>query len=93
LQLQHIPISSVLVTVLNFLEDIYAALDPYISKWEQYLGPISEDTGEEISRLTGGLSETVSDITGELSSILITALENFVTSQASSASHGVALHL
>ena len=71
--------SSVLVTVLNFLEELYNALDPYISKWEQYLGPISEDTGEEMSRLTGGLSETVGDITGELSSLLITAIENYVT--------------
>src|SRR6266566_4978104 len=70
--------SSVLVTVLRFLEELYAAVDPYISKWEHYLGPISEDTGEEISRLTGGLSETVGDITGELSSILITGIEDYV---------------
>jgi hypothetical protein len=34
-----------------------------------------------MSRLTGGLSETVGNITGELSGILITALENFVTGQ------------
>ena len=54
-------------------------MDPYVSKWQQYLGPISEDTGEEMSRLTGGLSETVGDITGELSSLLITAIENFAT--------------
>ena len=76
-----IQISSVLVTVLNFLEDLYSALDPYITKYEQYLGPISEDQAEEMSRLTGGLNEVVGDITGDLSSILITALEDFVTSQ------------
>ena len=76
-----IQISSVLVTVLKFLEDLYKALDPYISKWERYLGPISEDTAEEMSRLTGGLSETVGDISGELSGILTTALEDFVTGQ------------
>lgn len=74
-------ISSVLVTVLNFLEGVYSAVDPYISKWEHYLGPINEDTAEEMSRLTGGLSEVVGDITGELSSILVTALEDFVTGQ------------
>jgi hypothetical protein len=74
-----VSISSVLVTVLDFLEELYRAVDPYISKWEKYIGPISEDTAEEMSRLTGGLSETVGDITGELSSILITALEDFVT--------------
>jgi hypothetical protein len=76
-----INISSVLVTVLNFLEGLYKAIDPYISKWEHYLGPISEDTAEEMSRLTGGLSETVGDISGELSGILITALEDFVVQQ------------
>ncbi|HUL76040.1 MAG TPA: zinc dependent phospholipase C family protein [Vicinamibacteria bacterium] len=76
-----VQISSVLVTVLKFLEDVYGAMDPYISKWEHYLGPISEDTAEEMSRLTGGLSETVGDIAGELSSILITALEDFVVRQ------------
>ena len=74
-------ISSVLVTVLNFVEGLYAAVDPYISKWEHYIGPIEEDTAEEMSRLTGGLSETVGDITGELGSILITALEDFVVQQ------------
>jgi hypothetical protein len=77
-----IPVSSVLIVVLDFLEGVYDALDPYISKWEHYLGPISEDTAEEISRLTGGLSESLSNIGGELAGILITALEDFVTSQS-----------
>jgi hypothetical protein len=76
-----IPVSSVLTTILDFLEGLYDALDPYLSKWEHYLGPISEDTAEEISRLTGGLSETLGDIGGELSGILTTALEDFVTGQ------------
>ena len=77
-----IRVSSVLTFVLGFVEKIYDALDPFISKWEHYLGPISEDTAEEISRLTGGLSETFTDIGGELSAILTTALEDFVTQQA-----------
>ena len=77
-----IPTSTVLVTVLKFLEDLYSALDPYISKYEKYLGPISEDSAEEMSRLTGGLSEVVGNITGDLSGLLITALEKLVTSQA-----------
>jgi hypothetical protein len=68
-----IPVSSVLIFVLDFLEGVYDALDPYISKWEHYLGPISEDTAEEISRLTGGLSESLSNIGGELAGILISA--------------------
>ncbi|GAC1421886.1 MAG: hypothetical protein NVSMB5_15250 [Candidatus Velthaea sp.] len=77
-----IPLSSFLVKVLNFLEDFYRKdLDPYITKYQHYLGPIGEDTAEEMSRLTGGLSESVGNITGELSSILIHALENWLTSQ------------
>src|SRR5262249_21703614 len=32
-----IPVSSVLTIVLEFLEDLYDRLDPYISKWEHYL--------------------------------------------------------
>ncbi|NJC72222.1 zinc dependent phospholipase C family protein, partial [Planosporangium thailandense] len=75
------PVSSVLVTVLNFVESVYSALDPYITKYEKYLGPISEDTAEELSRLTGGLSESVGNISGELSAILTNALADFVTQQ------------
>ena len=78
----NVPISGILVTVLNTLEALYAAVDPYVTKYEQYLGPISEDTAEEMDRLTGGLSETVGNISGDLSSILITFLETFVTEQA-----------
>ena len=76
-----VPVASVLIGILDFLEKAYALLDPYISKWEHYLGPISEDTAEEMSRLTGGLSETVGDISGELGSILITLLEDFAVDQ------------
>jgi hypothetical protein len=76
-----IQLSSVLVRILEFLEGVYEALDPYISKYEKYLGPIVEDTAEELSRLTGGLSESVGNITGELGSILTTALANLVTQQ------------
>ena len=78
---EGIAVSSVLVKVLEFVEGLYDALDPYVAKYEKYLGPIGEDTAEELSRLTGGLSESVGNIAGELSSILITALEDFATGQ------------
>jgi hypothetical protein len=71
--------SSVLVTVLNFLEGLYSAVDRYVTKYEQYLGPISEDQAEEMSRVTGGLSEIVGDITGDLSSIFVTFYVNLAT--------------
>lgn len=76
-----IPTSSVLVTILDFLEELEDAFGPYVEKWEEYLGPISEDTEEAISRLTGGLSDLVGDILGELRDILIAALEKFATEQ------------
>jgi hypothetical protein len=76
-----IPTASVLVAVLDFLEQVYAAVDPYIGKWEHFLGPISEDTAEEMSRLAGGLPETVGDISGELKGILTTLLEDLALRQ------------
>ena len=74
-----IPLSSVLANFVHYLLKLYDSVDPYVTKWEKYLGPITEDTQEEISRLTGGLSEVVGDVAGELSSILITALEDLAT--------------
>lgn len=73
-----INISSILITVLDLLEELYSLIDPFITKWEQYLGPITENIAEEMSQLTGGLSETVGTITGELTNILITGLETYV---------------
>lgn len=75
---QHISISSILITVLDFLEKLYADLDPWIEKYQQYLGPITENIAEEMSRLTGGLSETVGTILGELVNVLIADLEVYV---------------
>lgn len=74
-----IDISSILITVLDFLEKLYADLDPFIEKWQQYLGPIDENLAEQMSRLTGGLSETVGTILGELKDILIADLEVYLT--------------
>jgi hypothetical protein len=76
-----IPTASVLIGVLGFLEQVYEAIDPYISKWEHYLGPISEDTAEELSRLAGGLDISVANITGELGGIVTTLLEDLAVQQ------------
>ena len=77
-----VPVASVLIGVLDFLEQVYAAVDPYVSKWEHYIGPISEDTAEELSRLSGGLTESVGNISGELSGILTTLLEDLAVMQS-----------
>jgi hypothetical protein len=74
-----IDISSILITVLDFLETLYADIDPFITKYQQYLGPISENEAQLMSMATGGLSETVSTILGELINILISGLEVYVT--------------
>ncbi len=75
----EVNLSSVLVGVLQFLNDMYDMLDPFVDKYEKYLGPIAENLEEEISRLTGGLSTVVSDVLGELKDILIILLEKLVT--------------
>jgi len=77
-----VPTASVLIGVLDFLEQVYAAIDPYVSKWEHFIGPISEDTSEELSRLTGDLSSAVGDISGELHEILITLLADLAVQQS-----------
>ena len=69
-----IPLSSVLSNFTHYLLKLYDAVDPYVTKYEKYLGPIVQDTEEEISRLTGGLSEVVGDVICDLSGILITGL-------------------
>ena len=74
-----VPLSSVLSNFTHYLLKLYDAVDPYVTKYEKYLGPIVQDTEEEISRLTGGLSEVVGDVIGDLSGILITALEDLAT--------------
>ena len=40
-----IPISSVLVFVLDFLRKLYSALDPYLSKWQRYFIRPSTNVG------------------------------------------------
>jgi hypothetical protein len=72
-----ISISSILTTVLDFYEMLYGLIDPIISANEQYLGPIDENIAEMMSQATGGLSETVSTITTELSQVLVLGLERF----------------
>jgi hypothetical protein len=74
-----IPTSSVLVEFTHFLMKVYDALDPYIEKYEKYLGPLVQNLDEEISRLTGGMSELVSGLVNDLLAILITLIEDFAT--------------
>jgi len=73
-------LASPLIGVVHFLDDLYAKLDSWILEdWERYFGPGSENVDEAISRLTGDLSSVVSDILGQLSSLLTSALIDLVT--------------
>lgn len=69
-----------LIRVLEFGNDLYELLDEWIlERWERYFGPVGQNIEEAISRLTGDLSSTVSDILGSLVSIGATMLLNLGT--------------
>ncbi len=71
--------SKELLELLNFLDEAYGKLDDYfLSKWEKYMGPVSEDFEELISRLTGDLSSLVGDIVGSLGSIFTQLIINYI---------------
>jgi hypothetical protein len=76
-----VQLSSVLVGVLDFLDQLYQVLDPFIAKYNRFLGPLEENLEEEISRLTGGLSEAVGNVLGELQDILIGQVEKLAVQQ------------
>ncbi|MEK6791545.1 MAG: zinc dependent phospholipase C family protein [Deltaproteobacteria bacterium] len=73
---KRVPIANPLIGVVDFVIEFFEALDPFIEKYERYLGPIAQDIEEAISRSTGDLSSTVSDILGELVSLVTNALIN-----------------
>ncbi|HEV8082991.1 MAG TPA: zinc dependent phospholipase C family protein [Chitinophagaceae bacterium] len=71
--------SKELLELLNFLDEAYGKLDDwFLSKWEKYMGPVSEDFEELISRLTGDLSSLVGDIVGSLGSIFTQLIINYI---------------
>src|SRR5207249_7838201 len=68
-----------LIGVMHFLDDLYEKLDTWILEdWERYIGPVSENIDEALSRLTGDLSSVVSTILGDLGSLLSNALIDLV---------------
>ncbi|MBS1911227.1 MAG: zinc dependent phospholipase C family protein [Bacteroidetes bacterium] len=64
-------LASPLIGVVDFLDNAYSLLDSWILEdWERYLGPVSQNIDEVLSRLTGDVSTVVSNILGSLSSLL-----------------------
>lgn len=71
--------SKELTEIINFLDEAYAKLDDwFLSKWEKYMGPVSEDLEELISRFTGDLSSLVGDIIGSIGSIFSQLIINYI---------------
>jgi hypothetical protein len=71
--------SKELTELVNFLDEAYAKLDDwFLSKWEKYMGPVSEDFEELISRLTGDLSSVVGEIVGSIGSIFTQLIINYI---------------
>jgi hypothetical protein len=75
---KRVSIANPLIGVEKFVYDLFETLDPFIEKYDRYLGPVGQNVDEAISRLTGDLSSTVSEIFGELISLVTNALTNLV---------------
>jgi len=64
----------------EWIIETYDLLDEKVfSVWENTMGPIEQDNAEEISRLTGGLSDTIDQISSYISSILNDAILDFMS--------------
>src|SRR5205807_891388 len=60
--------------------EFYDVLDEKVLKpWEDIMGPIEEDSTEELSRLTGGLSDEIGRIANYASGIITNAVLGFAT--------------
>ncbi len=75
------PLGPPIYKIMKFLEGFYELIDPYISAYEQSLGPQVDQAGSIANALLGGLPQTISDTAKQLNDIFITALEDFVTTQ------------
>lgn len=66
--------------VAEWVTNLYDTLDEKVLKpWEDTVGPIEEDTTEEVSRLTGGLSDEISKLANIASGIVTEAVLGFAT--------------
>lgn len=75
------PLGPPIYEIMKFMEGFWEKIDPYIAAYEQSLGPQVDQAGSIANALTGGLLQTITDASQQISNILITALEDLVTSQ------------
>lgn len=67
--------------IMKFLEGFYDKIDPYIAAYEDTLGPQVDAAGAMANSASGGLLNTISGVSQEVTKIFITALEDFVSEQ------------
>lgn len=67
--------------IAKFMEDLYNKIDPYIAAYEDTLGPILDQGNSELNALTGGMLNSITGVSKQLTDILITGLEDFVSDQ------------
>jgi hypothetical protein len=73
-------VGNFIARMAEWVTELYDYLDENVFKpWEDMVGPIEEDTTEEISRLTGGLSDEISRIATYASGIITNAVLGFAS--------------
>jgi len=66
------PLGSYLFGAAKTIKDIYTLWDDiFLSSWEDLLGPIEDNTSDELAAFTGGLSTQIADITSRSMAFLL----------------------
>ena len=66
--------------VVRWALDVWAEIDAtFISRWEKWIGPISTNSSQLASQLTGGLSNQLGQILDELSGAIMNAFKGLLT--------------
>ncbi len=75
------PMGPTIYKIMKFMEGFYEEIDPFITAYEDSLGPQIDAAGSIANALSGGLLDTVIDTGTQFLNVLQTALEDFVVSQ------------
>jgi len=67
--------------VLQWVLDVWGQIDSeFVSKWEEWISPVSTDASQLASQLTGGLSNQLADVLNELSKAVTEAFKGLIVS-------------
>jgi hypothetical protein len=67
-------------TIIKKVLDFWDSLDSYIGAWDDIMGPVSADTSQLVSQLTGGLSNQLAEIMSGLAQTVIKGFEGIIAS-------------